>query len=76
MSFRVELLDRPRTAKTIDDDGCPACQYVHEFGRGPGVYFVLVDGEVLYRTEQLDENGQVLLCQLVTEEAARKEMNP
>lgn len=68
---KAHLLDRPETEQTIDSEkGCSACLYVHEYGSGPGDYYVVVEN-VLSRVIQVDDGGQLILCGPVTYEDAR-----
>ena len=74
MKIQVHLYKYPLTTREVDSSlGCPACNAVHEFGAGPGVYFIVAN-EALYRTEQLDDEGQVMFCKTVTEQQADDEL--
>lgn len=72
---QVSLYKYPGMTHEVMVEGaqCPACRAVHELGGYAGVYFIIADGQ-LYRTEQLDENGQMLICAPVSEDDANTEL--
>lgn len=51
---------RDTTTREIEEDGCPACLYAHgHITDEPGVAFIEVEGEGMFRVEQLSETGEV-----------------
>lgn len=67
MKIAAQLFNRPDTLQDFewDGEGCPACEAVWQLGSRPGTYYVVIGFEI-WETQQLDDHGQVMLCQNVT----------
>lgn len=73
--MRVHLYGRPELSVEVsaDDELCAACVAVHENGKRPGIYFIQLPTSIR-RVEVYDEGMQVMVCEEVTDDEAKREI--